>query len=465
MKFGKILLGSILVISIFTNSAFAEDRVSLGFMYGWSGNIDLIDRTNGGINQVSPTCLDLTNAGDLYVTSNLTHDFVTKMHERGVKVTPFLSNHWARRKGVNAIRNYEALSDQIVAVIEEYDLDGVNVDIENLLPENKDELSNFVIFLNSKMPEEKILSVSVAANPTGKDTGWQGSYDYAVLGENSDYIFLMAYDEHSQGGPMGPVASYDFVENSIIYALEYVEKDKLVLGIPLFGRYWRYDEETGEYSGGKAIVMGAVQNLFDKIGGIMEYDENLHETRYEFHVDNGIIPVSINAETLEDGDYVVWYSSNDDIKRKLALINQYDLLGSGVWALGQEKAEVWDYYKYELNKTPWTPKLALEEEPLELIETKYEYAAQTVDLTPINVAIENARNLLILFSDLDLETMLAENIQYKEYVPHIHEEFFDIKKYLKVLEELQKDDEDIDDVRIAKAENKGMDRYKVTRIW
>ena len=47
------------------------------------------------------------------------------MHDRGIKVTPFLSNHWARQKGRNAVNNAEALSDQIVNTINEYELDGV----------------------------------------------------------------------------------------------------------------------------------------------------------------------------------------------------------------------------------------------------------------------------------------------------------------------------------------------------
>ena len=190
MRISKILVISMLIVLFVSSISFADDRVSLGFLYGWTGNIDLIDRTNGGINQVSPTCLDLTDAGNLLVTSNLTHDFVNKMHDRGIKVTPFLSNHWARQKGRNAINNAEALSDQIVNTINEYELDGVNVDIENLTVEDRDALSEFVRLLKEKMPEGTILSVSVAANPNDTLTGWQGSYDYDKLGEYADYLFI-----------------------------------------------------------------------------------------------------------------------------------------------------------------------------------------------------------------------------------------------------------------------------------
>ncbi len=98
MKAEKLVMYLMLIIFMFASYSFAEDRVGLGFLYGSTESINLIDRTNGAINHVSPTCFDLYDDGTLLVTSNLTKTFVQKMHERGVIVTPFLSNHWARRK-------------------------------------------------------------------------------------------------------------------------------------------------------------------------------------------------------------------------------------------------------------------------------------------------------------------------------------------------------------------------------
>jgi spore germination protein YaaH len=347
----KILLISIILLIASCAVVYAEDRVSLGFLYGSTSDLSLIDRTNGSINQVSPTCFDLDNKGNLVVTGNLTHAFVEQMHERGIIVTPFLSNHWVRSKGRKALKNANALSDSIVCAIKDFDLDGVNVDIENLNEDDREDLSEFVRMLREKLPEGKLLTVSVAANPFEKENGWQGSYDYEKLGKYADYLFVMTYDEHSIGSPEGPVASNAFVENSIIYALNYVSKDKIVMGIPFFGRYWKTDEE----SGGAAIVGGTVENLLKRkdITINIEDQAEIGESKVTITVpENMHKPISINGDEWEAGEYIVWYHSNEDIKIKLQLINKYDLLGSGVWALGQEKVEVWKYYKDELNKTP-----------------------------------------------------------------------------------------------------------------
>lgn len=383
MKIKNVIIISMLIVIIFSSVALAADRVSLGFIYGASDSIELVYRTNGAINQVSPTCLNLDSEGNLVVTSELTHDFVNAMKECDILVMPFLSNHWVRSKGRAAIKNADNLTNQIIAVIEEYNLDGINVDIENLTPDDREALAEFVRILREKLPNDKIISVSVAANPNEKDTGWQGSYDYKKLGEYADYLFVMTYDEHSQGGACGPVASLEFVEASINYTLEYVSKDKIVIGIPLYGRYWKEGAETG----GEAVAIGAVPNLISKNKGIVKYDAQAGEAYVTFSICKPMVKSKINGVELEDGNYIIWYQNEESIKAKLNLVNKYDLLGAGVWALGQEKVEVWEYYKNELNKIPY---ISYEEE----IREKYEALKADMskleepDIVPLRYEIE-----------------------------------------------------------------------------
>ena len=81
------------------------------------------------------------------------------------------------------MKNPEKLADQIVQAIHQYDLDGVNVDIENVTSTYRDAYTQLVRSLREKLPEEKEVSVAVAAKPNGWTTGWHGSYDYAALGK------------------------------------------------------------------------------------------------------------------------------------------------------------------------------------------------------------------------------------------------------------------------------------------
>lgn len=348
----------IFTMLISSNSLYDTDRVSLGFLYGSSDQFELVERTNGAINQVSPTWFDITANGKLKISSDFDVEFIKQMKAKDIKVTPFLSNHWNRSKGRAAIENAENMAQQISEVILKYDLDGVNVDIENLTSKDRANLNNFVKVLREELPEDKLLTVSVAANPSGIDDGWQGSYDYATLGEIADYLFIMSYDEHSQGGSCGPVASINFVENSIKYALENVSKDKIVLGIPLYGRFWGGDG-TRE---GEAVVIGDVPRLISRFKGIGEYDKEIKQPCVKFTIAENAISTKVNGKILEAGEYTIWYENKESIIAKLDLVNKYDLLGAGVWALGQEKVDVWEYYYDKLNEIPHDEEIEIKEE-------------------------------------------------------------------------------------------------------
>ena len=224
----KNVVSFLILIFVFVSSiTFASnDRVSMGYIYNSSkSHASIIDDTNGNINTVSPTCFDLTNNGHLEINSIFTPNYVEEMHARNVLVTPFLSNHWARKKAQAALK--------------------INVDLENLLVKDRDNLTNFIRILREKLPEGKILSIAVGANPNRLSNSWVAAYDYAGLAEYVDYLVLMAYDEHAAGGSEGPVASINFVEDSVKVMLESVSRDKIVLGMPLYGRFWKRNEDNG----------------------------------------------------------------------------------------------------------------------------------------------------------------------------------------------------------------------------
>lgn len=343
-----MLMIMLIVLTIYSSIVYATDRVSLGFIYSTGDQTNLVERTNDSINQVSPVWFNLTSNGNL-VLNGVSKEFIANMKEKGIKVTPFLSNHWSYNKGIKALKNADKLSTQIVEAIEKYELDGVNIDIENLKAKDRDALTEFVRILREKLPEEKMLTVSVAANPYGVETGWQGSYDYKKLGEYADYLFVMTYDESSEGSNSGPVASLPFVENSIKYALENVSKDKIVMGIPLYGRCW---SDNGDFNG-EAVVIGDVPRIISRNSGRVWYDEFYRSPVTMFTVKEGVAISRINGVELKPGKYTIWYENEESIKEKLALVNKYDILGSGVWALGQEKVDVWDYYYASLNEIPY----------------------------------------------------------------------------------------------------------------
>lgn len=340
----SILIVSLFVILIFSSTANAS-RFNMSYLYGNYNYSELVSRTGNSLNEVSPSYFDLYSNGNLKL-NKVDTNLVTEMHSKGIKVVPFLSNHWDREKGRNALSNIDALTNQIRDAIIKYNLDGINVDIENVTDKDRDNYTKLVRVLREKLGSEKSISVAVAANPNNWQTGWHGSYDYAGLANYADYLMIMTYDEHYEGGEAGPVSSIDFVEKSIKYALERVEPSKIVIGIPFFGRYW----QNGVYYGGYGISLSRIETLINKYQTYSEYDEKSQSIKSILTVKSSDPKISVNGRTLNTGTYTIWYENEKSISAKLELVKKYNLKGVGSWSLGQETKETWNYFNEKLNE-------------------------------------------------------------------------------------------------------------------
>ncbi|MCL2089415.1 MAG: glycosyl hydrolase family 18 protein [Oscillospiraceae bacterium] len=346
----KIAVGGVIVAAVPFAGLFgglSAGKFNMSYIYfgTHAQQVSYAMNAKNSLNTVAPSYFDINKDGSLKL--NLVNTGLTaSMREQGIKVVPFLSNHWDRQAGINFLANYESMAAELANLIETYGFDGINVDIENVTHTERDLHTEFVASLRAKIPPHKEVSVAVAANPKGWTTGWHGSYDYAALGRQADYLMLMTYDEHYQGGTPGPVASYGFVEDSIVYALKEVPKEKIVIGMAFFGRIWSDSGFSGE-----GLSMVTAEKLIADYRASVEYDTHTKSMVARFTV-QGDSPVNkIGSKPLTPGSYTLWYENDRTIAEKLELVHKYDLKGAGSWALGQELPTIWNSYHAALNGT------------------------------------------------------------------------------------------------------------------
>ncbi|MEA4894313.1 MAG: S-layer homology domain-containing protein [Oscillospiraceae bacterium] len=307
---------------------------------------EIVNDAQNSLNEVSPDYFSLDSGGNLVVSPDAGGSLVEEMHKKGILVTPCLANGWDQAKGVAALNNADKLSSDLAAAVSAYNLDGVNIDIENVTPAERGKYVEFVRLLRSKLGSGKTVGVAVAANPYGSATGWAGSYDYAGLAKYCDYLMIMTYDESYYGGTPGPVASIGFIEKSLKYALSVVSKDKIVLGIPFYGRIW---SAAGGAPSGYGISTVKVEVLIRDYSGTVAFDNTSKAACATISVKAGDVKPIVAGKELAAGTYKIWYSNEQSIKAALALVTKYDIKGTGSWSLGQESSQTWDYYRLWLN--------------------------------------------------------------------------------------------------------------------
>ncbi|NLC76827.1 MAG: glycosyl hydrolase [Clostridia bacterium] len=290
-----------------------------------------------GVNVYSPTWFHLNDAeGNLisYADSGL----VKTAHQEGKQVWALFSNSFDPEMTAEFLQNPEARNRtirQLAIQANLYNLDGINIDFENISPENKELLVQFVRELAPVLREQGlVISIDVTFK---SDSGyWSLIYDRAALGQAVDYVMVMAYDEHWATSPIpGSVASLPWVEKGLQEILKEVPADKVILGLPLYARLWTVSQE-GVTS--KAWSMNQTKKWLQ---------DNRLEPEFDPHTGQYF------AE-LEDADqrYLLWLEDETSLQQRVELVHEYGLAGVAAWQRGFAKDEIWPALSGYLGNTP-----------------------------------------------------------------------------------------------------------------
>ncbi len=292
-----------------------------------------------GVNVISPTWFHLRNSSGELI--NLAEkSYVEWAHDNNIKVWALFSNNFDPNLTSDFLRDPAARKNaiyQIVLYSEIYNLDGINLDFENMYLKDRDYYTQFVRELTPFLREQG-LSVSVDVTFISLSENWSMSYDRAALAETVDYVMVMAYDEHWGSSPAaGSVASLPWVENNLQKILEKVPNHKLVLGIPFYTRLWEEKkQEDGSLTvSSSAHGMKGISNILNKHDAEITFDEKTQQ---------------YYAEYIENGKkYRTWLETKESIKKRLELVHKYDLAGIASWRRGFETEDIWEIIKDELS--------------------------------------------------------------------------------------------------------------------
>lgn len=303
---------------------------------------DRTGETMDGVNVVSPSFFSLERGSNGEIYDNTKDDgaeYIEWAHNNNYQVWAMFSNNSLKDTTSQILNDYEkreTMIENLMDLVEEYNLDGVNVDFENMNELDKDVYSRFLIELAPRLKKiGKTLSVDVTA-PDGSET-WSLCFDRNTIANVADYIVFMAYDQYgTNSNKAGTTAGYNWVEANVKKFLgqEDVDPEKIILGIPLYMRLWE-EEEDGT---AKPEVVN-MKDMFDVLpeNQVATWDEELKQYYVEYE---------------EDGKtYKMWVENEKSVGEKINLANQYNLAGIAFWEKDREtNDEFWTFVKEQLNK-------------------------------------------------------------------------------------------------------------------
>ena len=292
-----------------------------------------------GINVVSPAFFSLVSKGNGAINTNIGNsglNYIKWAKENNYEVWAMFSNNSYKETTTQILNSYELRTkviNNIVNLAVQYELDGINLDFENMLTEDKDMYSRFVIELKPKLQEAGItLSVDVTAPDGG--SAWSECYNRNVIGDVADYIVFMAYDQYGAGSKKsGTTAGYNWVETNLKKFIdrEEIDSNKIILGIPFYTRLWT--ESNGKVTS-KTVNMNGIDIVLPS-NVTKEWNEELKQ-HYVEYTQGGKI-------------YKMWIEDEESIKNKVALVKQYNLAGVAAWEKDREAQSIWGVIKEALN--------------------------------------------------------------------------------------------------------------------
>jgi spore germination protein YaaH len=234
-----------------------------------------------------------------------------------------------------------AFITSLIAESKTHDYNGFQIDFENVNWTDRDLLSSLVAETAAALHKENLLlTIATVPNAPGAPfksnyshwlyANWRGAYDLKALAQSADLICLMTYDQNTRWTGPGPVAGYLWTVENLEYALQFVPKEKLSLGIPLYGYHWFAGDPGKEEKPNPTAEYIGQQDVEQYVAAYhphVEWDTEDRVAWFYFYRD-------------DNRDWV-FYTDKRGFQERLNLVRDHGLQGFCSWVLGTEDAEIW----------------------------------------------------------------------------------------------------------------------------
>lgn len=390
----KLLFLCVAFVLLVPSSTEARFDVEVGGWIPWWADEAGAERTLENIDKLDiiyPFVYEVTASGKLVnkVDFGDAHweELFDEARDERVDIIPTIA--WFDGEAIDEVlgdtKKRKAHVRDIVRMVKKHDFDGVNIDYEQKLARTIDDYSTFLKELNRALGRRDLTCTIEARmrpehrwRPGNIPAKIEYANDYKAMNRYCDWVEIMAYDQQRAdivlnkeraGVPYAPVADTEWVEHVLEFALEYIDADKIMLGVATYGRAWdvtvapdwyrdytkvatlnqprilelseKYDAPVGRAASGEAVITyfpedspWKILNQLDTPAGTPTGYEAAAKALFAATYANLEVPVR----------FVTW-SDAEAVAEKLELAEKYNLRGAAVFKFdGEEDEEIWNLF-------------------------------------------------------------------------------------------------------------------------
>jgi len=341
----RIKEDSIRNLHITKDSANNIPYIRAGFYTPWQAGTSYPDLEKYGdkLNTIFPEWFFIDSTNFTLQTRIDTAGFAL-MKKKNLRILPILNNYRSRSQKFdvnlllplfNDAQKRQAFIAQIADTLIHYNLQGINIDFEDInLPKNT-ALTNFQKELYAYL-HAKGLTVTMDLGVDNDD------YDFKQLGNCNDYVILMAYDQYTLASGPGPISAQKWIEQWLDWASKQIDPEKIILGVAGYGRDW-YKTDDGK-DAVKTLTYSDAINEAKVLNATIDYNNDNYNLHYNY----------TEEKTDDDGEitkiaHEVWFTDAATTFNVMRFGDEYATAGTALWRMGSEDSRMWLFYNRDLS--------------------------------------------------------------------------------------------------------------------
>lgn len=306
--------------------------LSIGFFVNWDDSSLASLRQNiNNLDWVVPEWIRLSGDPKDPLVFDISEPAIEliKAERPDMPVLPLIQNYkneqWNSDILVRSISNEAArkkLTSAILAAVDKYKFGGVTIDLEEIPSASQPDLFMFMTELRGEFRQRGLILAQAVPfdNP---------DWNYRSYASVTDYMMLMAYDQHWSTGEAGPVAGQDWFESLLKKRMSELSPDKTIVCIGSYGYNWPGDKAEAETVSFQEALLSAKESL-DGPDSI-KFDPSSKNPYFRYTEDDG-------------KEHTVWFLDAATAFNEIESSRDYRPAGFALWRLGSEDPSIWKIF-------------------------------------------------------------------------------------------------------------------------
>jgi cellulose synthase/poly-beta-1,6-N-acetylglucosamine synthase-like glycosyltransferase/peptidoglycan/xylan/chitin deacetylase (PgdA/CDA1 family)/spore germination protein YaaH len=266
----------------------------------------------------------------------------------------------------------QGLVNALLSFVQDNKFGGVCVDFEEPPQDSQTNLLTFIQELHGAFAAQNLL---VVQSVPFADPDWK----YKEFGLATDYLVLMAYDQHWAGSDAGPVAAQDWFEQNLIKRMHDLDPAKTIIALGNYGYDWSdANNEADEMTFQEALITARDSNAKPA------FDPASRTPYYEY-------------DESDESHHKVWFLDGVTAFNEMRAASGFKPAGFAIWRLGSEDPSIWSVMGSSLPSADGLRQINYgylvdfegNGELLKVVSPQPQPGARTVEIDPANGFIKN----------------------------------------------------------------------------